>query len=109
MGFYSWISSWRFGQSNLSNRYGSQQTFPSSIVDDTVSTGVDSALQISAVWRSVEIVSKIISTLPITVYRSSSGIRSLDRESQLSQLLHDSPNQDMTPVEVKEEAKHDNS
>jgi HK97 family phage portal protein len=99
MSFFSWISSWRYGQSNLSNRYGTQETYSSAIVDDVASTGVDSALQISAVWRSVEIISGIISTLPIMVYRSRSGSRTVDRESPLWSLLHDTPNSLMTSNE----------
>jgi len=66
---------------------------------DVPAVGVDSALQISAVWRSVELIAKTIATLPVMVYETTKGQRVLARDSALWQLLHESPNSRMTPCE----------
>jgi HK97 family phage portal protein len=85
----------------LSSNTGQQTTGPTvAIVDDQITGGQDQALQISTVWRCVELLSKVIATLPLFAYRNQpNGMRDLDRTSQIYQLLHDSPNPHMTPVE----------
>jgi HK97 family phage portal protein len=90
----------RFGSGALSVSSGTQTGAPStSLIEDVPSTGIDGALQISAVWRSVEILSKLIATLPLMVYENKNGLRQLARDSNLWQLLHESPNSRMTTVE----------
>ncbi len=90
----------RFGGKSLSVSTGTQSGLPSSVlIDDVPSTSIDGALQISAVWRAVEILSKLISTLPLMTYENKSGMRTLARDTNLWFLLHDSPNSRMTTVE----------
>lgn len=100
MTLFSWFSG-LFGRGNaLSDKGGAQSPLPSSaLVSDTVAIGPDSALQIGAVWACVERIAKTIATLPLFVYRNSKGQRAAERDSRLWQLLHDSPNARMTPVE----------
>lgn len=61
--------------------------------------GVDGAMQQSAFWSCVELMTETIATLPCFVYETRSGNRQLARESTLWRLLHVSPNSRHTPVE----------
>jgi len=71
-----------------------------SLVDGAKVIGPDDALQLSAVWRCVELLSSTIATLPFFVYLTGAdGQRSLARTELLYQILHDSPNSRMTPTE----------
>lgn len=89
-----------FGGSSLQNRYGTQLSLPmTTIIDDLPATNYDTALQVSAIWRGVELISKTIATLPILVYDSKNGNRDVARDSSLWTVLHDSPNSRMTPCE----------
>lgn len=100
-GFFVTIARW-FGLGGaLSNRIGQQNTGPSgAVVDDQLRGGSELALQISTVWRCVELMSKVISTLPLFTYvRLPNGQRDLDRGSPLYLLFHDSPNERMTASE----------
>lgn len=91
----------RFSGNPLNVAKGTQSGLPSStLIEDVTHTSVDSALQISAVWRGVEILSKLVSTMPIMVYENKTGgMRTIARESSLWYLLHTSPNSRMTPCE----------
>ena len=62
---------------------------------------VDSALQVSAVWACVELITDNISSLPIFVYEKEdeNGNKNLARDSKLWLLLHTSPNRRHTPME----------
>lgn len=95
--FFGWF---RFGGLSLGDRKGSQMGAPSeSLSSDVPAIGVDGALQISAVWRSVELIAKTIATLPVMVYETRQGVRTLARDSKLWMLFHESPNSRMTPCE----------
>lgn len=95
------ITGWfRYGGNALGESEGPQNTDPStSLVDDTPSIGNDGALQISAVWAAVSLLAKTIATLPLMVYSNENGNRELARDSRLWRLLHESPNDRMTPAE----------
>jgi HK97 family phage portal protein len=84
---------------SLSDHSGQQSNLPSlALVEDTRAVGTDSALQLSAVWACVDILSKTVATLPLFVYEElGQGLRKLARDSALWVLLHDSPNARMTP------------
>jgi len=59
---------------------------------------VDAAMQLSAVWACVRLISETISTLPLKVYRRlPDGSRALARDHPLHRLLAHSPNGEMTP------------
>lgn len=95
LGWFGW------GGSALGNRSGKQSGAPnSSLIEGTTALGADGALQISTVWACVWLLANIIASLPLFVYsQSSGGKRELARTTLLYQLLHDSPNSRMTPVE----------
>lgn len=58
----------------------------------------DKAMQLSAVWACVRLLSESISTLPIKIYRSESdGSRSLAKDHPVHRLLCKQPNIEMTP------------
>jgi len=94
-------SIFRLGGSALNIAKGTQAGMPSSsLIEDVPNTSIDGALQISTVWRAVEILTKLISTMPMMVYENkSNGMRVLARESSLWDLLHTSPNSRMTQCE----------
>ncbi len=90
----------KFGRNALTIAKGEQTGIPANnLIDDVPNTNIDAALQISSVWRAVEILSKLISTMPLMVYTSQNGARQLARDSNLWFLLHTSPNSRMTTVE----------
>jgi HK97 family phage portal protein len=93
--FYGW---WR-GRA-LGDSSGQQSSAPATALVDGVPTVIaDEAMQLSAVWGCVERIAKTIATLPLMVYANVNGMRELARDSSLWQLLHESPNSRMTPVE----------
>lgn len=64
---------------------------------------VDTAMQLSAVWACVRLISETVATLPLMLYRRHpDGGREVASEHPLYTLLHDSPNADMTAVEFIE-------
>lgn len=85
----------------LSENSGAQTTGPSSsLVRGTTPVSTDGALQLSTVWACVGLLANIVASLPLFVYtRTTSGQRELARGTLLWQLLHDSPNSRMTPME----------
>lgn len=60
------------------------------------SVSVNSALQLSAAWACVRLISETLSTLPMNLYRDTGGSKVVAREHQLYRLLHTQPNADMT-------------
>lgn len=101
MSIFSRVTGWfGFGGSSLGQNTGKQLSVPSvSLVEDTPAVGVDAALQISSVWGAVSLIANLISTLPLFVFEGKKGVRDLARESGLWQLLHENPNNRMTPCE----------
>lgn len=64
--------------------------------------GIDGALQVSAVWAAIELLSDNIASLPLFVYRKgegSAGHKELARDTPLWRLLHETPNRRHTPME----------
>jgi HK97 family phage portal protein len=64
--------------------------------------GIDGALQVSAVWACVELLSDNIASLPLFVYErepGADGHKNLARGTELWKLLHDNPNRRNTPME----------
>lgn len=82
---------------------GIQYTEPlTKIYEQTPDYGIDGALQVSAVWASVELLSDNIASLPLFVYERElgpDGHKRIARDTQLYSLLHDSPNNRHTPME----------
>lgn len=59
---------------------------------------VNSALQLSAAWACVRLISETLSTLPMNLYRDTGGAKVIAKDHQLYSLLHTQPNADMTAV-----------
>lgn len=97
MRFFSRFSRWLGA---VAQRKGNQDTRPiTSVYKNVQDVGVDGALQISAVWAAVELLSDNIASLPIFVYEQKDGERDLARDSSLWQLMHNRPNSRHTPME----------
>ncbi len=72
------------------------------VYEATKDYGTDGALQVSAVWAAVELLSDNISSLPLFVYQREGDIeghKQLARGTPLWTLLHDSPNRRHTAME----------
>lgn len=94
LGWFGW------GGAALGNRKGMQSGAPGGpLIEGTKSLGPDGAMQISTVWACVWLLANVVASLPLFVYQTTNGQRELARTSLLYQLLHDSPNSRMTPVE----------
>ena len=82
---------------------GIQYTEPfTKVYETTPDYGIDGALQVSAVWAAVELLSDNIASLPIFVYErepGEDGHKKLARGTPLWMLLHESPNTMHTPME----------
>ena len=66
------------------------------------SVTVDKALQLSAVWSCVRLLSETIATLPVGFYEKTNDGRQSATDHPLYELLHNQPNADMTAVEFWE-------
>lgn len=72
------------------------------VYDSNRDYGIDGALQVSAVWASIELLTDNIASLPLFVYKkdaSMEGHKTLARGTPLWTLLHVSPNRRHTPME----------
>lgn len=101
MSIFSVVGGWfKYGSGSLGDSVGIQRAAPSgSLVPDVTPVGIDAALQISAVWAAVSLLAKTIATLPLMVYQTASGDRTLARDTGLWDLMHENPNSRMTPCE----------
>lgn len=96
------VTSWfGWGGRALGHSVGAQNAAPvGSLVEDTSTLNVDTAMQLATVWACVDRRAKVIASLPFFVYRTdSAGQRTLARDDRLYQLLHESPNARMTPYD----------
>jgi HK97 family phage portal protein len=82
---------------------GIQYTEPfTKVYDSNKDYGIDGALQVSAVWSAIELLTDNIASLPLFVYKRAldkDGHKELARETNLWFLLHDNPNRRHTPME----------
>lgn len=72
------------------------------VYETTPDVGIDGALQVSAVWSSVELLCDNLASLPLFVYERERGVdghKVLARNTPLWTLLHESPNNRHTPME----------
>lgn len=72
------------------------------VYDSNKDYGIDGALQVSAVWASIELLTDNIASLPLFVYERADGAeghKTLARGTKLWTLLHESPNRRHTPME----------
>lgn len=94
------FSRW-FGRGGaIADGKGTQNTSPSvALVPNTVDIGIDGAMQLSTVWACVDRRASTIASLPFFAYETLNGEKTLARKSGLYRLLHESPNQRMTPFD----------
>lgn len=101
--FYQSIRAWFGGIGSTGQQNGIQYPEPLSIVykQNTI-YGTDGALQVSAVWASVELLTDNIAALPLFVYNKTGdeqGNKTLARDTDLWFLMHENPNRRHTPME----------
>lgn len=98
MNIRRFVRNLRFWGGALSDHSGEQMGVPGV----SPSTGVvspDRALQLATVYACVDLMASTISAFPLMVYRQSRGKKTAANDTRLWNLLHDSPNADMTPVD----------
>lgn len=96
MNFAKWFG---FGGA-IGEIVGAQNPVPSiALVPDSGNIGPDAALQISTVWACVDRRASTVASLPFFAYEQNAGQKNLARNSRLYSLLHESPNERMTPFE----------
>ena len=99
--FYA-IRSW-FGMPGAPSRdVGVQTGLPAYSISSAAPVTFDSAMQISAVWAAVRIISETLGSLPFGVYELTPDGRKLAVNHPLHKVLSKKPNQYMTKVEFWE-------
>jgi HK97 family phage portal protein len=101
MSIFDVVRGWFGRGSALSERRGTQYPLPGAALDaDARDVGVDVGLQISTIWACIDRRATTVASLPLFVYElQANGQKVLARSSRLYQVLHDSPNARMTPME----------
>ena len=98
--FYS-FSNWIMG--GLRRSKGIQYSTPSTYADEAASTVTyDSAMQLSAVWACVKLLSETVASLPLTVYKTAENGRKPHETHALSILFSGKVNRYQTKVEFFE-------
>lgn len=101
--FLQSIRRWFGAQGATGQTAGVQVTEPATrVYESSRDYGTDGALQVSAVWAAVELLTDNVASLPLFVYQRASGTdghKTLARGTQLWRLLHDDPNRRHTPME----------
>lgn len=102
MKFWQTIWTW-LGGSGTSRNAGDQYSGPMGYAAPSpVEVTEDSAMQLSAVWACVRLLSETVASLPVNVYRKTDKGRELAPEHWLSQLMARKPNRYQTKVEFFE-------
>ena len=102
MSWFSRVAGW-FGMSGPVVVSGSQSPAPGAYPSTPAKpVTFDSAMQLSAFWASVRLISETVACLPVTVYRVDGGKREEDRSHWLWQLLAFKPNRYQTRIEFFE-------
>lgn len=86
MSLFSSFSSWVMG--GLRRQTGVQYTTPMAYTEESASSVTfDSAMQLSAVWACVKLLSETVASLPLHIYRKTEDGRKLDVKHDLSVLF----------------------
>lgn len=100
---YQSLRRWFGNLGSTGQRSGIQYIEPlSTVYQNNKVFGTDAALQVSAVWAAVELLTDNIASLPLFVYaraQDEQGNKVLARDTPLWSLLHDSPNRRHTSME----------
>ena len=82
---FSWMGGIFRGASALSDKTGEQRNEPTETLNDGIRpVGVDSSLQIAAVWACIDRIASTISTLPLFVYDNVGNRRVLARGTRFT-------------------------
>ena len=82
---------------------GIQYTTPATYPEESASTVTfDSAMQLSAVWACVKLLSETVASLPLHIYRKTDNGRKLDERHALSQLFDGKVNKWQNKIEFFE-------
>ena len=101
--FYQSLRRWFGNIGSTGQQNGIQFGEPfTRVYENARDVGTDGALQVSAVWAAVELLTDNIASLPMFVYKREvgpDGHKVLARDTSLWTLLHTSPNRRHTPME----------
>ena len=101
MEFWRAVWSWFGGstQRNVGIQTGSPATYEEPLA---VTVTEETAMQVSAVWACVKLLSETVASLPVAVYRKTETGRVLDESFWFAQLMKRKPNRYQTRVEFFE-------
>lgn len=101
MSLFGSFSNWIMG--GLRRAVGVQYTTPSSYTEESATpVTFDSAMQLSAVWACVKLLSETVSSLPLNIYRKTDDGRKIDDRHPLSILLAGKVNKWQNKIEFFE-------
>ena len=101
MSLFSSFSNWVMG--GLRRSKGIQYSTPSSYSEDAASTVTyDSAMQLSAVWACVKLLSETVASLPLTIYKKTPDGRVVHETHALTTLFSGKVNRYQTKIEFFE-------
>jgi HK97 family phage portal protein len=85
-------------------RYQGLQTASPTAYSETSATPVtfDSAMQLSAVWACVKLISETVASLPLNIYKTTDSGRKLAKNHELTLLFSGKPNRYQTKIEFFE-------
>lgn len=99
--FWQSMWSWLGGNTTQRNR-GVQYPTPGYEAPAAVSVTEDTAMQVSAVWACVKLLSETVASLPVNVYRKTNDGRELAPDFWFSKLMARKPNRYQTRLEFFE-------
>ena len=73
---------------------------------DSGSAGAGGVLALAAAWACVNLLAGTIASLPLMVYRTRDGRRTVAADHPLYRVLHDSPNADQTALDTHGNTPH---
>lgn len=101
MEFFSGVTSWIMG--GLRRQKGTQYSTPMAYTEDSAATVTyDSAMQLSAVWACVKLLSETVASLPLNIYKTTENGRKKAENHALTMLFESKPNRYQTRVEFFE-------
>jgi HK97 family phage portal protein len=101
MNIFTRIGSWMI--SGLRRYIGKQYASPSGYANEAASNVTfDSAMQLSAVWACVKLIAETVSSLPLTIYKTTDTGRKIAVNHPLTQLFNGKVNRYQTKIEFFE-------
>lgn len=98
-----WQTLWsRLGFSGTQRNAGDQLATPAYASSSAVAVTEDTALQLSAVWACVRLLSETVASLPGNVYKQTENGREIDNSHWFARLMNKKPNRYQTRLEFFE-------